>query len=130
MNIRMMTAGAMLCAATSAPALAMDIVDGAACAHLARQIEGLGVLNEDLLNAISEAQVVAGASKAQDVSGPLIERHRAMVGLRQNWIVEYESKCANASLNVKDLQRICRPAGGLFPLRDTVFCKPARDAGL
>lgn len=116
--------------AAGSPAAAMDIVDGAACAHLALQIEDLGRRNEEMLNVIGEMQIGASRTGAADRSGELVEQRKGMVALRQSWIVDYEAKCANVSMNVKDLTRICRPAGGLFHLRDTAFCKPVREAGL
>jgi hypothetical protein len=128
--LRLVCASTALWIASGGMAFAMDIVDGAACAHLALQIEDLGLQNEEMLNAISEAQVEASANRKADPSGAMMEQHKALVALRQTWIAEYESQCANASMNVKDLTRICRPAGGQFKFRDTAFCKPVREAGL
>lgn len=128
--LRLVCASTALWIASGGLALAMDVVDGSACAHLALQIEDLGLENEGMLNAISEAQIEASTNRKADSSGAMMEQHKALVALRQRWIADYEARCANASMNVKDLTRICRPEGGQFKFRNTAFCKPVRDAGL
>jgi hypothetical protein len=111
---------------------AADIVDGAVCAHLAYQIESLGVKNDAQLEEIAQAQIAqaSGKSYAGPSSASLTEGRKALVALRGVWIADYEAKCSAMSLSVNDLKRICKPSPGVAPLRETVFCKPAREAGL
>ncbi len=127
--MKLAASSALICLTMTSPALAMDIVDGAACAHLSEQIESLGHYNEQMLKDISEAQVSEDTMNAKKAATMLTQRE-ALVSLRKTWISEYDSKCSAASMKISDFQKVCRPKGGVFNFWFSTFCKPLREAGL
>jgi hypothetical protein len=123
---------AVFCSFFSTAASAQDrltLVEGAACAHYSSQIEQLGRLNDDLLTEITEAQVRDSRDKTATYA-VLNERRKALVALREQWMADYETKCARATMTLTNLTKICRTEAGRFPLAETAFCRPLLEQGL
>ena len=117
--------------ATPAAAATMTLVEGAACAHLASQINDLETRNTADYQALVENQeaIDRGSATARN-DAALLAAYNAMVTYRGELIDDYNRRCNGRSMSASDLVKICRTDAGSFNFVQTPLCASLSSSGL
>ena len=131
--MKRLTAAVALSFALAGPAAAanMTLVEGAACAHLASQINDLETRNAaDYQALVESSDAVNAGKKSKSQDDTLLAAYNAMVTYREELIDEYNRRCNGRSMNSTDLVKICRTDAGSFNFTQTPLCASLANSGL
>jgi hypothetical protein len=125
-NIAIILLGLLTVMAPAHAQYQLSIVEGAACAQSAAHIEAIEKYNNSVHDEIGDRQASSDPS-IRRTANALIVHFERMVEFRKKLIAQYELVCAQGTMSLTDMRKICRPQTSGISFMETVFCKPLRE---
>ncbi len=127
-NTLLILFGLLWVAAPAQAQFKLSIVEGAACAQSAAHIEAMQKYNNSIHDEIGELQL-SDDQRIRNSANALIVHFERMVEFRKKLITQYGLVCAQGTMSLSEMTKVCRPQTSGISFMETVFCKPLRETG-